>query len=124
MTTCCKWFIQAIAFLAMIQSSVNSHAQPSDLDPQKWAHELSKKGEDGNKSLQRIDSALLQIDSVRTFEFLYSLANKGTKDHHFQARFSCLLAHQIISQGFYRNKLTAAVLSRKEEIKSMFAYAL
>jgi tetratricopeptide (TPR) repeat protein/DNA-binding CsgD family transcriptional regulator len=124
MTTSCKWLVYIVVFVGLIQSSANSHAQSAALDPQKWADELNKKGEDGNKSLQRIDSALLQIDSVRTFEFLYSLANKGTKDHHFQARFSCLLAHQIISQGFYRNKLTAAVLSRKEEIKSMFAYAM
>ena len=108
----------------MIRSSINCHAQSTALDPQKWAVELNKKGEDGNKSLARIDSALQQIDSARKFEFLYSLANKGTKDHHFQARFSCLLAHQIIFQGFYHNKLTAAALSRKEEIKSMFAYAM
>jgi tetratricopeptide (TPR) repeat protein len=124
MTTSCKGFIHILALVGMMQSSLNAHAQSPELDPQKWANELNKKGEDGNKSLGRIDSALLQIDSARTFEFLYSLANKGTKDHHFQARFSCLLAHQIISQGFYHNKLTAAVLGRKEEIKSMFAYAL
>jgi tetratricopeptide (TPR) repeat protein/DNA-binding CsgD family transcriptional regulator len=124
MATSCKWFVYIVVFVGLIQSSPNSHAQSAALDPQKWANELNKKGEDGNKSLSKIDSALLQIDSARKFEFLYTLANKGTKDHHFQARFSCLLAHQIISQGFYRNKLAAGVLSRKEEIKSMFAYAM
>jgi len=124
MTTSCKWLVGFPAFVAMIQSSMHSYAQPPDLDPQRWAVELSKKGEVGDKSLGKIDSALLQTDSARTFEFLYSLANKGTKDHHFQARYSCLLAHQIISQGFYHNKLTAAAISRKEEIKSMFAYAM
>jgi tetratricopeptide (TPR) repeat protein/DNA-binding CsgD family transcriptional regulator len=124
MATSCKGLLRVTVFLGMIQSSIHSHAQSIQLDPQKWANELNKKGEDGNKSLARIDSALQQTDSARKFEFLYALANKGTKDHHFQARFSCLLAHQIIFQGFYHNKLTAATLSRKEEIKSMFAYAM
>jgi tetratricopeptide (TPR) repeat protein/DNA-binding CsgD family transcriptional regulator len=124
MATSCKGLLRVAVFLGMIQSSIHSHAQSIQLDPQKWANELNKKGEDGNKSLARIDSALQQTDSARKFEFLYALANKGTKDHHFQARFSCLLAHQIIFQGFYHNKLTAATLSRKEEIKSMFAYAM
>ena len=124
MATSCKGLLRVTVFLGMIQSCIHSHAQSIQLDPQKWASELNKKGEDGNKSLARIDSALQQTDSARKFEFLYALANKGTKDHHFQARFSCLLAHQIIFQGFYHNKLTAATLSRKEEIKSMFAYAM
>jgi len=124
MTTSFKALFRIILIPAMILSFIHSHAQSADLDPQKWAVELSKKGEDGNRSLGKIDSALLQIDSARIFEFLYSLANKGSKDYHFQARYSCLLAHQIISQGFYHNKLTAAAISRKEEIKSMFAYAM
>ena len=119
----CKLIVHTILFIGLIHSSFSSHGQ-SDPELQKWANELNKKGEDGNKSLARIDSALLKLDSARTFELLYSLSNKGTKDHHFQARFSCLLAHQIIAQGFYHNKLTAAVLGRKEEIKSMFVYAL
>src|SRR4030095_2076173 len=123
MTTSCKWIVHTIVLIGLAHSSVSSYSQPAELDPQRWANELNKKGEDGNKSLGRIDSALLQIDSARKFEFLYALANKGTKGHHFQARFSCLLAHQIILQGFYHNKLTSAVISRKEEIKSMFAYA-
>jgi hypothetical protein len=124
MTTTCKHLVHTILLVGFMQASVNSHAQSAELDAKKWAQELSKPGEDGNKSLRKIDSALLQIDSVRTFEFLYSLAHEGTKGHYFQARFSCLLAHQIISQGFYHNKLTAATFSRKEEIKSMFAYAM
>ena len=124
MAATCKQFVHIILACVLIRSSINSNAQSAELEPQRWAVELNKKGADGNKSLARIDSALQQIDSARTFEFLYSLANKGTKDHHFQARFSCLLAHQIIFQGFYRNKLTTAVFSRREEIKSMFAYAM
>ena len=124
MATTCKHLVHIILLVGLMQASINSHAQSAELDAKKWAQELSKPGEDGNKSLRKIDSALLQIDSVRTFEFLYSLAHEGTKGHYFQARFSCLLAHQIISQGFYHNKLTAATFSRKEEIKSMFAYAM
>jgi len=124
MTTACKLIVHTLVFIGFIHSFITSYAQAPDLNPQKWAVELNKKGKDGNKSLRRLDSALAQIDSARIFEFLYTLANKGSKDHHFQARFSCLLAHQIISQGFYHNKLTAAAVSRKEEIKSMFAYAM
>ncbi|HEV8506181.1 MAG TPA: hypothetical protein VGQ53_12295 [Chitinophagaceae bacterium] len=124
MFTSCKRIVHIIVFTGLMHSSLSSHGQSTELDPKKWAIELNKKGEDGNKSLPKIDSALAQVDSARKFEFLYSLANEGTKDHHFQARFSCLLAHQIISQGFYHNRLTAAALSRKEEIKSMFAYAM
>ncbi len=124
MTTSCKWIVHTILLMGLIHSSLTSYSQSVDLDPQKWARELNKKGKEGNKSLRRLDSALAQTDSARIFEFLYTLANKGSKDHHFQARFSCLLAHQIISQGFARNKLTAVALGRKEEIKSMFAYAM
>jgi len=124
MTTSWKGLVHIILFAGLIQSSINACAQSVELDPQKWALELNKKGRDGNKSLGRIDSALAQIDSARTFEFLHSLADKGTKDHHFQARFSCLQAHQITYQGFYHNKLTAAVVNRKEEIKDIFAYAM
>ena len=124
MATTCKQFVHIILAVALIQSSINSYAQSIWLDPQKWAIELNKKGKEGNESYRRIDSALQQIDSARRFEFLYALADKGTKDHHFQARFRCLLAHQICFQGFYHNKLAAAIFSRKEEIRSMFAYAM
>lgn len=124
MATTCKQFVHIILAVALMRSSTHSYAQSTGLDPQKWAIDLNKKGKEGNESYRRIDSALQQIDSARRFEFLRALADKGTKDHHFQARFSCLLAHQICFQGFYRNKLTAAAFSRKEEIRSMFAYAM
>ena len=124
MTPGCRLIVHTVVLTGLIQSSIYPHAQSPDLNPQKWAVQLNKKGEDGNKSLGKIDSELVQIDSARRFEFLYSLANKGATDHHFQARFTCLLAHQIISQGFYHNQLTPAIFSRKEEIKSMFAYAM
>ncbi len=124
MASRCNGIVHTILLMGLIHSSITSYGQSAELDPKKWAIELNKKGSDGNKSLRRIDSLLQQMDSARTFQFLHTLANKGSKDHHFQARFGCLLAHQIISQGFYHNKLTAAILGRKEEIKSMFAYAM
>jgi hypothetical protein len=117
--------IRSIVLLALVQASLCSFAQSADLDPQKWATELNKKGREGNESYRIIDSILGHSDSTRVFEFLDKLANKGKKDHHFQARFNCLKAHQICLVRYSRkNKITPEVFARKTEIQNMLIYAL
>lgn len=124
MSTSCKLIVHILLVIVLIISFITSYAQSTVLDPAKWAVELNKKGKDGNDSYRIIDSTLQQMDSARTFEFLDKLADNGKKAYHFEARFNCLKAHQLCLQGFYHNKITAAALSRKEEIKSMLAYAM
>ena len=121
----CKHFVHIILAVALIRSSINSYAQSTELDPQKWAIQLNKKGKVGNESYRIIDSTLEHFDSSRTFEFLNKLADKGKKSFHFEARFNCLKAHQICLLGYnIKNRITADVLARKTEIQNMLAYAI
>lgn len=124
MTTGCKRFVFVIVLAELIQSSINSHAQSTTLDPKECAIELNQKGEDGNESYRRIDSTLAHTDSARTFEFLNKVADLGKKDHHFQARFNCLKAHQILLTRYYKNQITADARRRQEEVKAMLVYAM
>ena len=125
MAPTCKQFVHIILAVTMIRSSINSYAQSTELDPQKWAIQLNKKGKVGNESYRIIDSILEHLDSSRTFEFLNKLADKGKKSFHFEARFNCLKAHQICLVGYnIKNRITADVLARKTEIQNMLAYAI
>jgi hypothetical protein len=124
MTTNCKGIVHTIILVGLIHSSIRSHAQSAEPDLQKWAIELNKKGKDGNESYRKIDSTLQHTDSTRIFEFLNKLADKGKKDYHFQARFNCLKAHQILFTGQYKNQIAPDVFRRKEEIKAMLVYAM
>ena len=125
MATTCKQLVHIILALVLIGSSIVSHAQSTELDPEKWAIELNKKGKDGNEGFRVIDSILQHVDSARTFEFLNKLADKGTKTYHFEARFNCLKAHQICLIRFQAlGRITEEVLARKVEIQNMLANAM
>ena len=125
MATTCKQLVHIILALVLIGSSIVSHAQSTELDPEKWAIELNKKGKDGNEGFRVIDSILQHVDSARTFEFLNKLADKGTKTYHFEARFNCLKAHQICLVRFQAlGRITEEVLARKVEIQNMLANAM
>jgi hypothetical protein len=113
MTTNCKGIVHTIILVGLIHSSIRSHAQSAEPDLQKWAIELNKKGKDGNESYRKIDSILQHTDSTRIFEFLNKLADNGKKHYHFQARFNCLKAHQILFTGQYKNQIAPDVFRRK-----------
>ncbi len=125
MSATTKFTILLFALFWLSLLTIAGFAQSGELNPQKWAIELSKKGKDGNESYRIIDSVLGHIDSARTFEFLNKLADKGDNDHHFQARFSCLKSHQICLVGYsIKNKITPEVFARKAEIQDMLVYAM
>ena len=112
-------------FLCFVFSIEFTAAQTIDLDPEKWAKELNKKGKDGNESYRTIDSILENTKNARPLDFINKLADKGTKDYHFQARFNCLKAHQTCLVGFFKdNIITPEGLARKGEIKAMLDFAM
>ena len=72
-------------------------AQPHQLDPEKWANELSK-----TDNIQWLDSTLAFGDSATVFQFLDELYEKGkSKGYPFHARFNCLKAAVITTQNVY-----------------------
>ena len=77
-------------------------AQSKDLDPKKWANELSKKDRGTYDSLYQLIKELEKVDSVKAFQFLDKLAEKGrSKGDHFQALFNCLKAQIIDYKSYY-----------------------
>jgi hypothetical protein len=77
-------------------------AQSKDLDAKKWANELSKKDRGTYDSLYQLIKQLENVDSVKAFQFLDELAEKGrSKGDHFHALFNCLKAQIIYYKSYY-----------------------
>jgi hypothetical protein len=77
-------------------------AQSKDLDAKKWANELSKKDRGTYDSLYQLIKQLEKVDSVKAFQFLDELAEKGrSKGDHFHALFNCLKAQIIYYKSYY-----------------------
>jgi Tetratricopeptide repeat len=93
---------QAVFIIAFILSIQFLPAQPADLDPEKWARELSKKDRSSYDSLPRLTTILQKVDSIRAFQFLDELAEKGqSKGDHFKALYNCLKARVIYYKCYY-----------------------
>jgi len=107
-----------------------------ELDPKKWANELSKKSYTHDKVYTQLDSILeyadsihsiifggsysLFIDSTTVFNFLNALAAEGkTTDDHFKVEFNCLKARAI----YYTNK-KYNLAPLKEEVKQLLSSAM
>jgi hypothetical protein len=77
-------------------------AQSKDLDAKKWANELSKKDRGTYDSLYQLIKQLENVDSVKAFQFLDELAEKGrSKGDHFHVLFNCLKAQIIYYKSYY-----------------------
>ena len=88
--------MRALFIIAFIFSMQFLSAQPADLDPEKWAVELSKKDRSTYDSLNQLTIQLQKVDSLKAFQFLDELAEKGrSKGDHFQALFNCVKARII-----------------------------
>jgi DNA-binding CsgD family transcriptional regulator len=107
-----------------------------ELDPKKWANELSKKNYIHDKVYTKLDSIIeyadsshgiifgrshsLFIDSATVFNFLNALAAEGkSMDDHFKVEFNCLKARSI----FYTNK-KYNLTPLKEEVKQLLSSAM
>jgi len=103
--------LRTLVTIAFIFSIQFLSAQPTDLDAKKWANELSKKDRDTYDSFYQLITQLEKVDSVKAFQFLDELAEKGrSKGDHFQALFNCLKAQIIYYKSyyeFYQNRPTS-----------------
>jgi hypothetical protein len=103
--------MQALFIIAFIFSIQFLSAQPANLDPEKWAVELSKKDRGTYDSLTSLTIKLQKVDSIKAFQFLDELAEKGrSKGDHFQTIFNCLKAQIIYYKSyyeFYQNRPTS-----------------
>ena len=121
--------MQALFIIAFILSNQFLPAQTADLDPGKWAVELSKKDRNTYDSLFSLAVRLEKVDSIKAFQFLDELAEKGrSKGDHFQALFNCLKARIIYFKSyweFYRNRPTSVNLDLiKQQLMRLYSSAI
>jgi len=121
--------MQAFFIVAFILSIQFLPAQPADLDPEKWAVELSKKDLSSYDSLFSLTVRLEKVDSIKTFQFLDELAEKGrSKGDHFKALFNCLKARIIYNECYYEfyrvGKTPINVDSIKRELMKLCSSAI
>src|SRR6187549_3933221 len=94
--------MQALFIIAFIFSMQFLSAQPADLDPEKWAVELSKKDRSTYDSLNQLTIQLQKVDSLQAFQFLDELAEKGrSKGDHFKVLLNCLRARVVYYKCYY-----------------------
>ncbi len=94
--------MRALFIIAFIFSIQFLSAQTADLDPGKWAVELSKKDRSVYDSLPGLISKLQKIDSLQTFQFIDELAEKGrSKGDHFKAFLNSVKARMIFYKCYY-----------------------
>ena len=94
--------LRALFTLALIFTIQFLSAQSTELDPEKWAVALSKKDPSAYDSLYQLIAKLQEGDSIRVFQFLDELAEKGrSKRDHFKALFNCLKARNIYNKRYY-----------------------
>ena len=99
-------------------------AQPHQLDPEKWANELSK-----TDNIQWLDSTLAFGDSATVFQFLNELYEKGkSKGYPFHARFNCLKAAVITTQNVYyvryQDRMPMDLELTKKQLTELYSSAM
>jgi len=106
-------------------------AQPAhaELDPEKWAVELSKKDRSVYDSLPGLISKLQKIDSLQAFQFIDELAEKRrSKGDHFKAFFNCLKARMIFYKCYYEfqrvGKVPVNVDWVKQQLITLYSSAI
>ena len=113
-------FVFSIQFLS---------AQSTNLDPEKWADELSKKDHSGKEAVTKLYTILMNIDSTRTFQFLDELEEEGKgKGYHFQAFFKCLKAaaihYKYAYYTFYKDRKLTDLDRIKEQVMELYSQAI
>ena len=118
-----------IIIIGLFSASIFSFAQSKDLDPEKWVVALSKKDRSPYDSIDNLTGKLEQVDSLKGFQFLDELAEKGrSKGDHFKALFNCLKARNIYNKCYYESyrigKTPVNVDSIKREIMKLCSSAI
>ena len=113
----------------LLPAYISSFAQSKELDPEKWAVELSKKDRNSYDRLLPLIVELQKLDSLHTFQFLDKLAEKGrSKGDHFQAIFNCLKARMIYEKCYYEfysvGKIPPNVDWIKQQLMKLYSSAI
>jgi len=121
--------MQALLIIAFILSIQFLPAQPADLDPGKWAVELSKKDRSVYDSLNSLTRKLQLADTLKAFQFLDELSERGkSKGDQFKALYNCLKARVIYYkdyQEYYRvGKTPPNVDQIKEQLMRLYSSAI
>src|SRR6187402_3389109 len=121
--------MQALFIIAFIFSIQFLPAQTADLDPEKWAVELSKKDRSAYDSLNGLVLELQKVDSLQAFQFLDELSEKGrSKGDHFQTLFNCVKARIIYYKSyweFYQNRPTSVNIDwMKQQLMKLYSSAI
>jgi tetratricopeptide (TPR) repeat protein len=120
-----------IFFLMLILQSASPIFSQTlkDLDPGKWAVELSKKDRGTYDSLSSLVLKLQNVDSLKAFQFLDELSEKGrSKGDHFEALFNCLKAATIFHKCYYEfyrfGKTSGNMDWVKQQLMSLYSSAI
>jgi len=113
----------------LLPAYISSFAQSKELDPEKWVAELSKKDRSVYDSLSPLITKLQKVDSIKAFQFLDELAEKGrSKGDHFQALINCLKARMIYYKcyyEFYKNRPTSVNIDLiKQQLMRLYSSAI
>jgi len=91
-----------IILIGLLSASISLFAQSKELNAEKWVAALSKKDRSSYDSLNSLMITLQKVDSLRAFQFLDELAEKGrSKGDHFMALFNCVKARVIYNKCYY-----------------------
>ena len=121
--------MQALFIIAFIFSIQFLPAQPADLDPGKWAVELSKKDRSVYDSLNSLTRKLQKGDTLKAFQFLDELSERGkSKGDQFKALYNCLKARVIYYKDYHEyyrvGKTPPNVDQIKEQLMRLYSSAI
>ncbi len=128
MTSAGKISLYLFCLYALLQVNNYCLAQTPNLDPKKWAVELSKKEFYDDESFTRLLSTLSAADSVKAFQFINELEKRGDLgQYYFGSRFNCLKAkviYNIFAAKFYKDKNFVDKDKIKPQLIGLYANAL
>jgi tetratricopeptide (TPR) repeat protein len=121
--------MQALFITAFVLSIQFLSAQTADLDPEKWAVELSKKDRSVYDSLTSLELKLQKVDSIQTSQFLDALAERGkSKGDHFKALFNSLKASLLYNKDYYEyyrvGKTPANIDLIRQQLMGLYSSAI
>ena len=104
-------------------------AQPAIPDVKKWVAELSKKDRSVYDSLPVLTLELQKVDSLKAFQFVDELAERGrSNDDQFIALLNCLRARMIYYKCYYEyirvGKTPANVDWIKQQLTNLYSSAI
>ncbi|TMI81490.1 MAG: tetratricopeptide repeat protein [Bacteroidetes bacterium] len=121
---CCLFIL-----FGLLPGDICSFAQSTELDPEKWAVELSKKDDRKGETVLNLREKLVHTDSAHAFQFIDALEKNGrSSGDHFKARFYCLKAGMIslknVYYEFYQDRKVINVDSIRKQLTELYTAAM